>query len=104
MIRVTVLYPNSDDASFNIDYYRDSHMKMISELLTPFGLRKTGIEKGIAGMGPGTPAPFIATGFIEFDSVEEFGKGFEAHGDKIMADIPNYTNVQPDVQISEIVS
>jgi hypothetical protein len=27
----------------------------------------------------------------------------EAHGKEIMGDIPNYTNIQPQIQISEIV-
>ena len=104
MIRVTVLYPNGDDASFDMDYYRDNHMKMVAESLGPFGLRKTGIERGIAGMGPGAPAPFIASSFLEFDSIADFEKGFEAHGEKILADIPNYTNTEPSVQISEIIA
>lgn len=104
MIRVTVLYPNGDDATFDMDYYRDNHMKMVAESLNSFGLRKTGIESGIAGMGPDAPAPFIASGFLEFDSISDFEKGFEAHGEKILADIPNYTNIQPSIQISEIIA
>jgi hypothetical protein len=27
-----------------------------------------------------------------------------AHGQELMADIPNYTNIQPTIQISEIVA
>ena len=53
---------------------------------------------------PNAPAPFIASGFIEFDSIADFEKGFEAHGEKILADIPNYTNIQPTVQISDIIA
>jgi hypothetical protein len=36
--------------------------------------------------------------------VEDFQKGMAAHGQELMADIPNYTNIPPTIQISEIVS
>ena len=47
-------------------------------------------------------APFIAIGHLIFDSVDSFQNSFGPHAEKIMADIPNYTNTQPQIQISEI--
>jgi hypothetical protein len=38
------------------------------------------------------------------DSLEGFQTGMKEHGKDIMADVPNYTNLQPQVQISEMVS
>jgi len=37
-----------------------------------------------------------------FDSVDVFGAALATHGDSIMADIPNYTNTQPVIQISQV--
>jgi uncharacterized protein (TIGR02118 family) len=37
-----------------------------------------------------------------FDSVDRFQASFGAHAPEIMADIPNYTNIQPIIQISEV--
>ncbi len=37
-----------------------------------------------------------------FDSVEEFSAAFAQHGAAIQADIPNYTNAQPVIQISTV--
>jgi uncharacterized protein (TIGR02118 family) len=37
-----------------------------------------------------------------FDSVEDFGAAFTQHGAAIQADIPNYTNTQPIIQISSV--
>jgi uncharacterized protein (TIGR02118 family) len=37
------------------------------------------------------------------DSVEAFQKGFGPHAKEIMADIPNYTDIAPVMQISEVV-
>jgi hypothetical protein len=33
---------------------------------------------------------------------EGFNAGMAAHGAKIMGDVPNYTNVQPELLIGEI--
>ncbi len=41
-------------------------------------------------------------GHLYFDSVEEFQTAFTPHAAEIMADIPNYTNIQPVIQISEV--
>ena len=37
------------------------------------------------------------------DSVEAFQGGFGPHADEIMADIPNYTDLAPVIQISDVV-
>ena len=37
-----------------------------------------------------------------FDSVEAFQKAFAPHADSIMGDIPNYTDIQPIIQLNEV--
>jgi uncharacterized protein (TIGR02118 family) len=37
------------------------------------------------------------------DSVDAFQAGFGPHAKEIMADIPNYTDLSPVIQISEVV-
>jgi uncharacterized protein (TIGR02118 family) len=61
------------------------------------------VDKGLAGGTPGTPATYVAMCHIFCDSVESFQKGFGPHSQEIMADIPNYTNLTPAIQISEVV-
>jgi uncharacterized protein (TIGR02118 family) len=39
---------------------------------------------------------------LYFDSVESFQTAFGPHAGAIMGDIPNYTNVQPTIQVSEV--
>jgi uncharacterized protein (TIGR02118 family) len=101
MIKVSVMYPNSSDANFDIDYYCNTHMTMVAELLGD-ALKGSNVDYGLAGGAPGESAPFIAMGHLIFDSVESFQNAFGPHAEKIMSDIPNYTNTQPQVQISEI--
>ena len=37
------------------------------------------------------------------ESVEAFQSGFGPHANEIMADIPNYTDLTPIIQISDVV-
>ena len=104
MIRVTVLYPNKPGAKFDYDYYINKHMKMANEKFGPMGLVKSEVDKGVGGMGAGSPPPYLTLGHLIFNSIEDLLKANEAHGGELAADIPNFTNVEPQFQISEIVA
>jgi uncharacterized protein (TIGR02118 family) len=101
MIKVSVFYPNGSGAKFDMDYYVKSHMPMVGKKLGA-ALKGMSIEEGLGGMPPGSPAPYVASCGLLFDSVEEFGAAFTAHADSILADMPNYTNTQPVIQISTV--
>lgn len=101
MIKVSVMYPNSSEAKFDVDYYCNTHVPMVGELLGD-ALKGGAVDSGLAGGAPGEAAPFIAMGHLTFDSVEAFQAAFGPHTEKIMGDIPNFTNTQPQIQISEI--
>ncbi len=103
MIRVSVLYPNSEGATFDHTYYAEKHMTMVLDKLRSFGCERTEIDRGLASGTPGAPVPYMAIGYLIFDSIEGFQQGMATHGQGIMADIPNYTNVAPIIQISQIV-
>jgi uncharacterized protein (TIGR02118 family) len=45
----------------------------------------------------------VAACHLYFNAVADFQKGIAAHGTEIMGDIPNYTDISPQIQISEIV-
>jgi uncharacterized protein (TIGR02118 family) len=101
MIKVTVLYPNATDARFDMKYYVSHHLPMVREKCGP-ECRSIAAEGGLAGGDPGAPAPYIAIGHLTFDSLATFQKVFTPHAAEILADIPNYTNIKPIIQISEI--
>ncbi len=100
MIRVSVMYPQG--GKFDDAYYVNSHLKMIAEKVGP-AMLKAEMDKGVAGGAPGSPAPFVAIGHLYFNSIPEFMQAFAPHAGAIMADVPNYTDGQPQIQISEIV-
>lgn len=61
------------------------------------------VDKGLAGGAPGAPATYVGMCHIFCDSVATFQAGFGPHAQEIMADIPNYTDLTPVIQISEVV-
>jgi uncharacterized protein (TIGR02118 family) len=103
MVRVTVLYPNESAKRFDHDYYARKHMPMVMERLKGSGMLRYEVDKGLAGGGAGAPAPFVAACHLYFDAATDFQKGIAAHGTEIMGDIPNYTDISPQIQISEII-
>lgn len=101
MIKVTVMYPNAPDARFDMNYYVTRHLPMVRDKCAP-ECRSIAAEGGLAGGKPGSQAPYIAVGHLTFDSVAAFQKAFGPNATEIAADIPNYTNTQPIIQIGEI--
>jgi uncharacterized protein (TIGR02118 family) len=102
MIKVSVMYPNTPGARFNHEYYRDRHMPLVKARMGDSCKYYT-VDKGLAGGAPGTPATYVGMCHIFCDSVEAFQAGFGPHAQEIMADIPNYTDLTPVIQISEVV-
>jgi uncharacterized protein (TIGR02118 family) len=96
------MYPNEEGARFDFNYYRSPHMKLVEEHLKPFGLVKTGVDKGISGGGD-QPAPYICIGYLYFETREGYDKGIAEAGTRLRADIPNFTNMTPIRQLSEIL-
>ena len=101
MIKVSVFYPNGSHTKFDMAYYVSRHMPMVKQLVGP-ALKGMAVEQGISGMEPGSRALYIAMGHLLFESVADFHSTFGAHASEIVADVPNYTNSQPVIQISEV--
>jgi uncharacterized protein (TIGR02118 family) len=101
MIKVSVLYPNEEGKKFDMDYYCNSHIPMVQEKLGA-GCKGAAIDQGLGGVEPGSPAAYVAMCHLLFDSVEAFQSAFGPHAEAIMADVPNYTDIQPVFQISEV--
>jgi uncharacterized protein (TIGR02118 family) len=101
MIKVSVFYPNSNGAKFDMEYYRTKHMPMVQNLCGS-ACKSIAAEQGLAGGAPGSSPTYIAAGHLVFDSVEAFTDAFTPHAAEIMGDIPNYTPIEPIIQISEI--
>ena len=101
MIKVSVLYPSTPGSRFDVDYYMGVHMPMAARLLGA-AVKEISIEIGMGGEAPGQPAPYAAIVGFTCESVEAFTAAFMPVVDQLRGDIPNYTDIVPVVQISEL--
>jgi uncharacterized protein (TIGR02118 family) len=103
MCKVSVIYPNGEGKTFDMNYYLNTHLPLVAELLGD-SLKGATVEKGLGGAIPGSAAPFAGMGNMYFDSAADFGKAFGPNAEKIMGDLPNFTNIEPIVQVSEVMA
>jgi uncharacterized protein (TIGR02118 family) len=59
------------------------------------------MDKCIANGSGGAP-DVVAAAHLIFESVQGFQEGLAEHGEPIMADIANYTDIAPQILISEV--
>jgi uncharacterized protein (TIGR02118 family) len=102
MIKVSVMYPNTPGARFDHTYYRDKHMPLVKAKMGDRCKSYT-VDKGLAGVAPGSPATYVGMCHIFCESIDDFQAGFGPHAAEIMADVSNYTDLTPVLQISEVV-
>jgi uncharacterized protein (TIGR02118 family) len=100
MIRVLVMYPNEPGKKFDMDYYLNKHITMVNDTIGDLGLVRTEVDKGIGGM-QGSPSPFVAIGYLYFEDMDSLQKCM-MNAQDMMADLPNFTDIQPQVQICEV--
>lgn len=98
-----MLYPYRAEARFDMDYYCDTHMPLVRRTLQP-ALKGLAVDKGVAGEAPGDVPAFVAIGYLLFDSIDAYEAAFAgASAETIVNDIRNYTDIEPVVQINEIM-
>jgi uncharacterized protein (TIGR02118 family) len=101
MIKVSVMYPNGEGGTFDMSYYCEKHIPMVRQKLGA-ALKGVAVEQGLAGGEPGALPVYLAMGHLYFDSLEAFEAALSPHAPQIKADIPNYTNTKPVIQISDV--
>jgi uncharacterized protein (TIGR02118 family) len=103
MIRLTVLYPAKDGETFNYDYYFNDHHKLVVSRWKPEGMVSCEFDKGVSDPAGGK-APYLAIAYLKFDSVDVLQKALAKHGAEIMGDVPNYTKIEPIMQVNEVMA
>lgn len=58
MFKVAILYPNGEGKTFDLDYYKNTHMPMVAGFLGE-NLKFYEIDKGISGRTPNDKVPFF---------------------------------------------
>ena len=101
MIRVSVMYPRTEGADFDMDYYVNKHVPLVQERCGD-ALKGATILEGLSGGMGGKPSANIAAVLFNFDSIDTFTAAMGPHMPEIMGDIPNYTDITPVLEISAI--
>lgn len=102
MIRISILYPNN--GKFDIDYYLNTHMPLsIKRLSAGQGYQGVSVERGLSGAIPSSAPNYVALCHYLFDSVENFMAAFVPYAAELKGDIPNYTDIEPIIQFSEVI-
>jgi uncharacterized protein (TIGR02118 family) len=96
MIRVSVFYPKQEGTTFDMDYYKSSHRQLCFDVFPD--LKGMDIEQGIDG-------PYIAMGHLYFENMDHLQSNMgNPDAAKAQADVVNYTNSVPTIQISQVIS
>lgn len=104
MIKISILYPNNKGSRFDMSYYIDTHMPMSIGLLSAHsGFKGVSVERGLGGAMPGTDAAYIVMCHFLFNSTEDFMAAFTPHAAELQGDMRNYTNIEPIIQVSEVL-
>ena len=96
-----VIYPVRDDAVFDYDYYLDNHLPLLQE---HWGELIEGIEvtKGLAS-GPDIPAAYLLIATVTFPDLDSLDEAMGESGGQLIDDVPNFTNVRPQILIGELI-
>jgi uncharacterized protein (TIGR02118 family) len=93
-VKFSVLYPKTEGATFDRDYYVSTHVPLA---VSTWGLDGAEIDLGIDG-------PYEAAVHFIFPDTDAIGAALGSPGTAdVMADMANYTTIQPVIQTSEVV-
>jgi len=96
-----VIYPIGADTHFDHDYYLATHIPLVGEHMGAF-IQNTLVTKGLAG-GPDVPPGSYAVATMTFADGDALNAALGAAG-PVLADIPKFTNVQPQMLIGEVIA
>jgi uncharacterized protein (TIGR02118 family) len=98
---ITVMYPNTPGVTFDFDYYLKHHATLIKRLYGD-SIGKLELRRGSA-TPDGSPVPYLAIINIWIADQQAFDSAGAKHGATLIADVPNFTNTMPTIQIDAIV-
>ena len=96
-----VLYPLTENTKFDHAYYTQTHLPLVGEHMDEH-IQSTSVSKGLAG-GPDVPAGFYVVATMIFASMDNLQAALKVAG-PVRADIPNFTTVEPQMLIGEVIA
>lgn len=103
MVKIIGNYRWFDGAKFDHSYYQQEHMRLTSELLLPLGLQRLESDKTLSG-APLKAGQVVASSTAYFETLAAAQAALAQTGAQLVADVPNYTNIRPELHICEVVA
>jgi uncharacterized protein (TIGR02118 family) len=95
-----VLYPRRENATFDLAYYKATHMPLVQKLWGPHGL----LSWSVTELAPGSPAPYSILGTLVWKDAEAYRRGSESPATKeIMDDVKNFSSDMPLFAFGDVV-
>ena len=101
-MKLHVAYPNGPTARFDFDYYRNTHMPMVMERFGPAGMTDFSATRGGGGKPDDAPPPFVLLATLTFPDEASLDAAL-AVAEPLIADIANFTNVEPHFMIGSVL-
>jgi uncharacterized protein (TIGR02118 family) len=101
---ITVLYPAEPDATFDIDYYKNTYMPMVLSKLQPYGMTGYTISKLSGTPDPSKPSPYSICSILNFSSGERISEALAKEGSAIIGDVKNFSNKPSIMLLGSVVA
>lgn len=100
MVKLTVMYPYREGCRFDMEYYVNHHITVHRNDPKVLGIL---IERGENGFRGGVTPPMICTAHFFYASIGDLNESRTPEkGARQLADLPNFTDIEPVDQISEV--
>lgn len=103
MIRVTGFYRWAEGAHFDHAYFNSEHGRISKEALSSLGLLRLESDQFLSPTAP-TIGEIVATTHAYFPDLQTAQTALATAGGSLMADVPNYTNLKPEIRLSKVSS
>lgn len=103
MVKVCGNYRWKDGARFDQVYYRTEHMRLTRELLLPLGLQRLESDETLFAGEPKSGA-MVANSNAYFLSLSAAQAALTLAGAKLLVDVPNFTDINPEIHVCAVTS
>ena len=91
----TVLYPNEEDSTFDMDYYLKKHMPFVMEKFKKHGLKKWEVLEYKPGLD-GQKSPYSVGATLIFETPDQLGAAMSSEdAGPVLDDVKNFSNKGP---------
>jgi uncharacterized protein (TIGR02118 family) len=103
MVTISILYPHTPGATFDMEYYLRTHMPMsLERLKTHPGFISLSVGRGVPAPQSDAPPAYVAMCHYTFTTADDFVAAFMPHAAVLGADVVKYTTIAPVVQFSAV--